>query len=176
MTISDLTTEAAVDSSAALLAAVRASRQREAAEQVRQLQYAVEYAAFNSADSITTWTVVPGGEQAVPLAGEGTPEVAEFAIIEFAAALGMSTDSGRHLLGQALELAHRLPRVWARTVAGEVPAWRARRIADHTMTLPPDGAEWIDATVAPLAGKIGPIVLDRLSRRRSCGSTPRRPP
>jgi len=161
MTISDLTTGATLDSSAALLAEARASRRREAAEQVRQLQIAVDYAAFNASDSISLSTP-PGGECAAPLAGDGTPAVAEFAVIEFAAALGLSPDSGRHLLSQALELAHRLPRVWARTLSGEVPAWRARRISDHTMSLPRDGAEWIDAEVAPVAGKVGPVVLDRL--------------
>lgn len=173
MTILDLTEGAALDSSGALLAEVRASRRREATEHVRQLQIAVDYAAFNASDSIIPATsAIPGGECAAPLAGEGTPEVAEFAIVEFAAALGLSPDSGRHLLGQALELAHRLPRVWARTLSGEVPAWRARRIADHTMSLPRDGAEWIDAKVAPLAGKVGPVVLDRLVEEAVLRSDP----
>lgn len=162
MTISDVAPSAALDSSAALLAAVRESRRREAAEQVRQLQIAVDYAAFNNADSITPRSSAPGGEEPVVLAGDGTPTVAEFAVVEFAAALGLSTDAGRNLLAQALELAHRLRRVWARTISGEVPAWRARRIAEHTMSLPPDGAEWIDAQVAPVAGKVGPVVLERL--------------
>jgi len=30
------------------------------------------------------------------------------------------------------------------------------------MSLPPDGAERIDARVAPVAGKVGPVILDRL--------------
>lgn len=163
MTISELSTEAALDSSGALLREVRASRRREAAEQVRQLRLAVDYAAFHSADSLGPSTShEPGGEGAVPLAGKGTPEVAEFAVVEFAAALGLSSDGGRHLLAQALELAHRLPRVWARTLARDVPAWRARRIADHTMALSADGADWVDAQVAAVAGKVGAVVLERL--------------
>ena len=64
------------------------------------------------------------------IAGEGAPLVAEFAIPELAAALGLSTDSGRNLIGRALEVKHRLPRLWRRVVDGEVPVWRAKKIAD----------------------------------------------
>lgn len=162
MTISDLATEVALDTSATLLAEVRASRRREAAEQMRQLQIAVDYAAFNSGASISPQALIAGAEGAVPLAGEGTPEMAEFAIVEFAAALGMSTDAGRQLLAQALELVHRLPRIWARTLSGDVAAWRARRIADRTISLRPDAADWVDTQVAPVAGKVGPVILERL--------------
>jgi len=47
------------------------------------------------ADGNTSTTVLGGLEREIPLAGEGTPTVGEFAIAEFAAALGMSTDAGR---------------------------------------------------------------------------------
>ena len=53
------------------------------------------------------------GEGVVPLAGEGAPLVAEFAPMEFAAVLGWRHDAGRALIGEALELKHRLPRLWA---------------------------------------------------------------
>ena len=52
---------------------------------------------------------------------------------EFAAAVGMSTEAGKLYLGQAVELRYRLPRLWARVVAGDLPAWRARRVADETI-------------------------------------------
>lgn len=35
-------------------------------------------------------------------------------------------------------LRHRLPLVWARVLAGEVPAWRARRIAQKVLGAPGD--------------------------------------
>ena len=43
-----------------------------------------------------------------------------------------------------MELAYRLPRVWARVLAGEVAVWKARRIAQATASLPPEGAAAVD--------------------------------
>jgi hypothetical protein len=40
---------------------------------------------------------------------------------------------------------------WARVVAGEVQAWRARRIAAACRPLNPAAAGFVDATVAPVA-------------------------
>ncbi len=68
-------------------------------------------------------------EAGLLLAGEGAPLVAELCLAEFAAALGVSTDAGRALVAEALELKHRLPRTWARVGGGELPASRARRVA-----------------------------------------------
>ncbi len=98
---------------------------------------------------------VPGTERLVRLAGEGTPEVAEFAPAELAAALSMSSFAGACLVGDALELRHRLPRLWARVAAGTLPAWRARKIAEHTKTLPAEAAAWVDDQVVGFAHKIG---------------------
>ncbi|WP_166139260.1 HNH endonuclease [Nocardioides ochotonae] len=102
------------------------------------------------------------GELAVPLAGEGTPLVAEFAPMEFGAALGLSTDAARDLVGDALELAHRLPRIFKRVRAGEVPAWKARRVAQLTTALPLAGAEFVDRQLAAVVGKISWAGIGRL--------------
>ena len=101
-------------------------------------------------------------EACLPLGGEGCPEVAEFAVVEFAAALGRSTESGRRYLSQAVEGRYRLQRCWARLEAGELPAWRLGFIAERTMCLPPAAAAFVDPHVAPVAHKIGPAQLDRL--------------
>ena len=37
---------------------------------------------------------------------------------EFAAAVGLPTETGKAYLGEALELRHRLPQTWARVRAG----------------------------------------------------------
>src|SRR4051794_32224445 len=50
---------------------------------------------------------------AAPLAGPGTPQVAEYAIEELAAALGVGYHTGLHLVSDAVELCHRLPKLWA---------------------------------------------------------------
>ena len=46
--------------------------------------------------------------------------------------LGTSTVGAKKLIGQALELRHRLPRLWAQVQTGHVPAWRARAVAEAT--------------------------------------------
>ena len=88
------------------------------------------------------------GEGLVPLAGEGTPQVAEFAPVELAGHLGTSADAGRQLIGDALELRHRLPRLFDLVLAGTVPAWRARQAAALTTRLTPEMATWVDKMLA----------------------------
>ena len=101
-------------------------------------------------------------ESCLPLGGEGCPEVAEFAIVEFAAALGRSTESGRRYLSHAVEGCYRLQRCWARLEAGQLPAWRLAFIADRTLCLSPEAAAFVDAKVAAFAHSIGPAQLGRL--------------
>jgi hypothetical protein len=126
-----------------------------------KLAGAVSWAAFHSVDAVVgpvaTWE-----EGFLPLAGEGTPEVAEFSIAEFAAVLGRSTDAGRSYIGDALELAHRLPRVYARTQDDTLEVWRARQIAQATRCLPPEGSAHVDRLLAPVAHKVGKVRIDRL--------------
>ncbi len=88
--------------------------------------------------------------------------MAEFCIAEFAAALGRSTDSGRALVADAVELKYRLPRLQDRVESGELPVWRARRIAQATLGLSMEAAGFVDAQVAGFAHKIGLAALDRL--------------
>ena len=52
--------------------------------------------------------------------------MAEFCVAELGGVLGVSTVAAKKLIGHALELRHRLPRLWAQVHAGRVPAWRAR--------------------------------------------------
>jgi hypothetical protein len=118
-----------------------------------------------SIDLAATWTAAGfggGTETGIPLAGPGAPLVAEFAIPELATTLGISTDSGRNLIAAALELKYRLPRHWTRTVDGQLPVWRARRIAEATLGLSREAATFVDAQVAAYAHKIGPAATDRL--------------
>lgn len=129
--------------------------------EAQTLAAAVSWAAFHSVESVVG--PVESWEQGfLPLAGEGTLEVAEFSIAEFAAVLGRSTDAGRTYIGDALELAHRLPRVYARTQGGTLEVWRARQIAQSTRCLPPEGAAYVDRHLAPVAHKVGKVRIDRL--------------
>src|SRR5215207_7260498 len=107
-----------------------------------------------------------GLEVEEPIAGQGCPAVAEFCVAELGAVLGISTVAAKRLIGHALELRHRLPRLWAQVQAGRVPAWRARSVAEATIhavpSLTPEAAGWVDVQVAAVAGKVGPAQLDRL--------------
>ncbi len=57
---------------------------------------------------------LPGSEQLTQLGGEGTPELAEFAPAELGAELAISAHAAARLIADALDLRHRLPRLWAR--------------------------------------------------------------
>ena len=91
----------------------------------------------------------------MPLAGTGTPEVAEFAPGELGAALSMTSYAAALLIGDALELRHRLPRLWARVQEGRLQAWRARQIRDHTKCLSREAAAFVDAQLSLVAHKVG---------------------
>ena len=109
---------------------------------------------------------VPGCEHDEPIAGQGAPLVAEFCLAELGTVLGVSTTAAKKLVGHALELRHRLPRLWAQVQAGRVPAWRASAVAETTIHTTPaltrEAAAFVDAQVAAVAGRIGPAQLDRL--------------
>src|SRR6478609_7176993 len=122
-----------------LLVSIKASRQTEDAEAARQLVLAARWADLHPPESIhdAAAFTVPGCEHEEPIAGEGAPLVAEFCVAEPGVVLGVSTTAAKKLVGHALELRHRLPRLWAQVHAGRVPAWRARLVAETTIHTAP---------------------------------------
>ncbi|MFC6286285.1 HNH endonuclease signature motif containing protein [Nocardioides sp. GCM10027113] len=137
------------------------ARDRRRAAQVAEaelLQLAVEWAVHHPAESLAAAATIEldGVDTGIPVAGEGAPWITEFCVAEWAASLGMSTDAGRAFLGEAVELRYRLPRVYRRVVNAELPAWRARHIAQKTQALNPEAADYVDRHVAHVAHKIGP--------------------
>src|SRR5919112_6901705 len=141
-----------LDTAAAVLAAVREDRCLVDAGEARILQAAVTWAAMHSVDSVAeAATVWDHGETGLPVAGPGAPLVGEFSVTEFAAAIGLPTEAGKAYLGEAVELRYRLGRVWTRVIKGDLPAWRARRIARATMALSVEAAAFVDAHVAHVA-------------------------
>ncbi len=158
------TTRPDLDTAAAVLTFARKRRADADRAEADVLYAAVTWAEQHPPESIdlaATW-ISGGGDTGLPLAGPGAPLVAEFAIAEFALAIGRSTDSGRAYLADAIELKYRLRRHWTRVQNGEVPVWRARRISQATLGLTAEAAGFVDAQVAPFAHKIGPAQLDRL--------------
>jgi hypothetical protein len=69
------------------------------------------------------------GERPLPIAGDGTPLVAEFAVIELSAVLEQSHEATLALLGDVLDLAHRLPRLWTLVRSLQVPVRLGREAA-----------------------------------------------
>ncbi|HSF34480.1 MAG TPA: DUF222 domain-containing protein, partial [Nocardioides sp.] len=151
-----------------LLAAIRQRRVDENRAAADQLLLAAQWADLHPPESIhdAAAFTAPGCEHEEPIAGEGCPLVAEFCIAELGGVLGVSTTAAKKLIGQALELRHRLPRLWAQVQAGRVPAWKARAVAETTIHSSPaltrEAAGFVDAQVAAVAGRVGPAQLDRL--------------
>ncbi|HEV7875317.1 MAG TPA: HNH endonuclease, partial [Nocardioides sp.] len=154
-----------LDTAAAVLEFARAETAAADAAESHKLQAAVAWAAMHSVDSLDQAATVWDrhyGETGLPVAGPGAPLVGEFCVAEFAAAIGLPTEAGKDYLGQAVELRYRLPKVWARVVKGDLPAWRARRVARATIALSVEAAGFVDAHVAHVAHKVRPAQLDRL--------------
>ncbi|MFC7724968.1 hypothetical protein ACFQW6_07620, partial [Nocardioides sp. GCM10028917] len=114
------------------------ARDRKAAEDraaAELLVVAARWADLHPPESIhdAAAFAVPGCEHEAPIAGEGAPLVAEFCLAELGTVLGISTTAAKKLVGHALELRHRLARLWAQVQCGRVPAWRARAVAEVTI-------------------------------------------
>ena len=159
------------DDAAGVLAFAREQRAAADLAERRLLEAAVQWAVIHPAETLddaegyaTRVHVAGVDEEPMPLAGPGAPLVREFCVAEFAAAVGMGTESGKYYLGHALELRYRLPKCWARVVAGDLVAWKARRVAGETIghQLTPEAARFVDAHVAPVAHKIRPAQLTRV--------------
>src|SRR5215218_4024515 len=131
-----------------VLAAARANRSAATDLEVERLLLAVEWAELHPGEPVDE--SVPWAERELEIAGEGAPTVAEFSIAEFALAVGLSSDQGVRYVGDAVELCHRLPRTWTRVLAGQVAAWKARKVAQQTRMLPMDGALFVDQALAPV--------------------------
>ncbi|WP_341230037.1 hypothetical protein, partial [Nocardioides salarius] len=94
---------------------------------------------------------LPGREQARRYGGEGVAEVAEFAAAELGARIGLTTWAAARLIGDAQDLHHRHPALWARVQALEVRASYARHVVTKTRELSRAEAAHVDAEVAESA-------------------------
>ncbi len=157
-----------LDSAEEVLAHAREQRAISLTAEAEILRCAVTWAEQHPPESIhesATWMVsgtLGGVDTGIPIAGPGAPLVAEFCLAEFAVNLGLSTDAGRRLVGDSVELKYRLCRLWDRVMGGSLPTWRARRIAEATRSLSLEAAVFVDAQVAAFAHKLGVVALDRL--------------
>src|SRR3954454_16923975 len=88
-----------------------------------------------------------------PLAGDGTPGVASYAVEALAAALHLPYRSTLGLVADAVELCYRLPRLWALVQDGRLQAWKARRVAHETTHLSRATVAFVDRHLAVPAAR-----------------------
>lgn len=131
--------------SAACLAAVEAAHRELMASECRLLVLAAHWADVY---------VRQPWEGSRLVGGPGTPEVGAFAATELAAVQGMSTISASRLIADALDLRHRLPRLWALVRDGRVRAWKVQKIAQATRHLTAEAASLVDASVAGMINQV----------------------
>jgi hypothetical protein len=138
---------------AATLAAAEANEHTLITAETRRLQLAAHWADLHPGDAVAD-SRLPGAEHPVRLGGDGTPTVADFAPAELGCVLKISDGSACRLIGDALDLRYRLPRIWMAAQAGQVPAYQARHIASATRHLTVERAGWVDAQLAPSLGAV----------------------
>jgi hypothetical protein len=117
----------------------------------RMLQLACDWADAHYLDS--------GSEEYQPLiqracawGGEGTPEVSEYCAAELGALQGTGIMAARSLIGDALDVRYRLPRLWGRVLTGGVRAWQARKIAEQTRCLSWEACADVDHALSDFVG------------------------
>jgi hypothetical protein len=137
----------------ATLAAAEANEHTLIIAETRRLQIAAHWADLHPGDAVAE-SRLPGAEYPVRLGGDGTPTVGDFAPAELGCVLRISDGAADRLIGDALDLRHRLPQIWAAALVGRVPAYQARRIATATRHLSVAQAGWVDAQLAPSLGAV----------------------
>lgn len=137
------------------------ARERELAAQIDLLVAAADWAEARPGDGrVPTFL---HGENTLHIAGAGAPGIGEFALAELAAVLGWSRNATLSLVGAALELRHRLPRLWDLTVVDRaVPLRIARHVAECTCDLSPDAADDVDRIVAAAPKQVAKVRVEQL--------------
>lgn len=139
---------------ARLQTVVRRRRQVE----VDDLELVLHYCDLHSAIAAVRG---PGGEQLGDLGGDGTPGVAELALVELGVARQVHTHSARSVVADALDLRHRLPHVWSLVRDLQAEVWVARKVASLSRCLPYEQVQIVDRAVADaITGQSPARVLD----------------
>jgi len=90
----------------------------------------------------------PVVERSVAWGGDGCPQVSEHCALELGALRGTGGTAARMLIADALDVRHRLPRLWALVAAGSVRQWQARAVAQATHALAWEQAVEVDARLS----------------------------
>jgi hypothetical protein len=165
-----------LDATATLAAVSSTLRWRRAAE-VEDLRLAQHWADLHADD--------PGAarkaaglpircfeDRLVAVGGPGGPRVRESAVAELAIAREIHPLAASRLLGDALDLRHRLPRTWSVVQGLAAEVWLARRVATLTRGLAPDRVALVDAAVAEAIGSESPARVLELTRAKVIEADP----
>ncbi len=144
-----------------VLALLEEKKYASRADERDKLRLAAQWCVLHPATTdtgVATWSgdALPGVLNVdESLGGEGTPAVSAFTPEPVAAALGVSTLAGMKLIADALDLQHRLPRIWRLVEQLAVEPWKARQVAQATHALSKTAAAYVDAQLAPRLASCG---------------------
>ncbi len=131
---------------------------------VEEMRALADLAVEHSWTTTDEYDVV--GERPVRLGADGSRLVGEFLPLEIAAIKGISVTAATFLIRDVLNLKARHPHLWRAVRAGNVPPYKAFRLAQlaacHELTQAQ--AMEVDARLANKIGRIGWVRLQRLCR------------
>ena len=157
--ISDLSEASAEQLLAAAESSVNARRQLD----VDQLRVVLAWADLHSGDPQDEPDAVPvryGGPRLITLGGDGTPMMADLALLEIAVARGEHGNATRRLIADALDLRHRLPAVWAGVQELRCEVWLARKVAAMSRNLTATQVVIVDQAIAEALDQAPSRVLE----------------
>ena len=144
---------------AGVLAEAEGALTERRAAQVKDLQLVLQWADLHGGDPQREPGAVParfGGDKLIELGGDGTPRVQELCVHELAIARETHPLATRSTMADALDLRHRLPRVWAQVTALACESWVACKVARMSRRLDRHQVEIVDAAVAAAIGGPSP--------------------
>jgi hypothetical protein len=131
-----------------LLDSVSVREQARRRAEIDLLLIAREWAIVNGAEVVQlTKSGKPGRARLREYGATGTPRVASTAGAQLAVRMGRSTGTGDRLIADIVDIEHRLPSIWAHTLAGTVMPSYARHVATQTRALSSEAAAYVDARV-----------------------------
>ncbi len=137
----------------ATVAAVEDNERVAVETESRRLLIALHWADLHPGEAVDP-EGLPGRERPRLVGGAGTPAVADFCLASLGTALKTTAGGAARLLGDALDLRHRLPETWGAVRAGQGPVYQARRVAYATRGLTKAQAGQVDARIGPRLGHV----------------------
>jgi hypothetical protein len=129
------------------------------AAQVKDLLLVLRWADLHGGDPQLEPGAVParfGGDHLVEVGGDGTPRVRDLCVHELAIARQTHPLGTRATMADALDLRHRLPRVWAQVIELACEPWVACKVARMSRRLDREQVEIVDVAVAEAIGGQAP--------------------